>query len=140
GTCRSEWFRIVPAASAAIAASGGTQPVRAPASTASTCCANTGIRTSCATRATSVAAGATTIEAPIRSATSAAIFARATAFGPIASGYALKFTTIAGVRTLSPDAEPVPPYKKAAELRGRRRRAGLVVLPPAAQPHHEEHQ
>src|SRR5206468_10933512 len=49
-------------------------------------------------------------------------------------------TTIAGVRTISPVAEPVPPYKKAAGLRGWRRRAGLLVLLPASPPEDEEDQ
>src|SRR3990170_1166108 len=137
GTGRSEWWRRAPAAPAASAASGGSHPVRAPASTASTCCASTGIRTSCATSARSGAAGAIAIEAPVFSPTSAHILANATAFRPSASGYAFRFTRMTGVRIASPGAEPPRAYLKGAGSCGRR--AGLVVLPPAPPPHdHEE--
>ena len=106
---------MAPAAPASRAASGGSQPVWAPASIASRCWAKTGIRTSCPILARSVAAGAMTTDAPARSATSAHAFARASPRGPRASGYALKFTRMTGVRIASA-AEPVPRYKNAARL------------------------
>src|SRR5437870_8010873 len=97
------------------------------------------MRTSWAMRATSVAAGATTIDAPDWFATSAHTCARASAVGPRASGYALKFTTIAGVRTAPPGAEPPPRYKNPV---GSRRRGWsiLLVLLPSTSPQDEENQ
>src|SRR3990170_318425 len=97
-----------------------------------------GIRTSSATSARSGAAGAIAIEAPVFSPTSAHILANATAFRPSASGYAFRFTRMTGVRIASPGAEPPRAYLKGAGSCGRR--AGLVVIPPAAPPHdHEEY-